>query len=187
MRFALVGAPSVSLRMPKGVVMAVLLAAAIVPRQSRAQAPAAVAPVVPADDDNAGGSDDAPHTAGVDAAALEQRLAQSEALVRNSQPTVSARRLRRPGVLRAAGGRRRATSRTSATSTFPQYDPLLYPGLGFGWVFLGDILAPAVNTRGEVADLGRRRPASHRFDSINSRGAPGFIAQRGQPVACARR
>ena len=24
----------------------------------------------------------------------------------------------------------------------------------YGWVFLGDILAPAVNTRGEVADLG---------------------------------
>ncbi|MDX2024524.1 MAG: hypothetical protein SF187_30060 [Deltaproteobacteria bacterium] len=44
----------------------------------------------------------------------------------------------------------------------------------FGWVFLGDILAPAVNSRGEVADLGNA-PGTDRFDSINSRGAPGFI------------
>ena len=42
-------------------------------------------------------------------------------------------------------------------------------------MFLGDILAPAVNTRGEAADLGDA-PGVVRFDSINSRGAPGFIA-----------
>jgi hypothetical protein len=45
----------------------------------------------------------------------------------------------------------------------------------YGWVFLGDILAPAVNSRGEVADLGSA-PGVDRFDSIRSRGAPGFIA-----------
>jgi hypothetical protein len=45
----------------------------------------------------------------------------------------------------------------------------------YGWVFLGDILAPAVNSRGEVADLGSA-PGVDRFDSIHSRGAPGFIA-----------
>ena len=45
---------------------------------------------------------------------------------------------------------------------------------GFGWVFLGDILAPAVNSRGEVADLGTA-PGVDRYDTINSRGAPGFI------------
>jgi hypothetical protein len=44
----------------------------------------------------------------------------------------------------------------------------------FGWVFLGDILAPAVNTRGEAADLGDA-PGVDRFDGINSRGKPGFI------------
>jgi hypothetical protein len=44
----------------------------------------------------------------------------------------------------------------------------------FAWVFLGDILAPAVNTRGEVADLGDATGID-RFDSINSRGKPGFI------------
>jgi hypothetical protein len=51
----------------------------------------------------------------------------------------------------------------------------LYPNMpGYSWVFLGDILAPAVNSRGEVADLGDA-PGVDRFDSINSRGAPGFV------------
>lgn len=44
----------------------------------------------------------------------------------------------------------------------------------YAWVFLGDILATAVNSRGEAADLGEV-PGSNRFDSINSRGAPGFL------------
>lgn len=44
----------------------------------------------------------------------------------------------------------------------------------YGWVFLGDILATTVNSRGEVADLGDA-PGVSRFDSINSKGAPGFI------------
>jgi hypothetical protein len=44
----------------------------------------------------------------------------------------------------------------------------------FGWVFLGDILAPTVNSRGEVADLGDAAGVD-RFDSIHSGGAPGFI------------
>ncbi len=54
-------------------------------------------------------------------------------------------------------------------NTFPQFR-------NYGWTFLGDILSTAVNTRGEVADLGNPpglpRP---RFDSIHSEGAPGFI------------
>jgi hypothetical protein len=41
-------------------------------------------------------------------------------------------------------------------------------------VFMGDILAPAVNGRGEPADLGDA-PGVDRFDSIDSHGAPGFI------------
>ena len=51
---------------------------------------------------------------------------------------------------------------------FPQY------ANQYGWVFLGDLLAPAVNSRGEVADLGDS-PGVDRFDSIHSNGAPGFI------------
>jgi hypothetical protein len=49
------------------------------------------------------------------------------------------------------------------------------PYTRYSWVFLGDILAPAVNSRGEVADLGDA-PGVDRYDSINSRGAPGFVA-----------
>ena len=50
-----------------------------------------------------------------------------------------------------------------------------YPGYSdYAWVFPGDILAPAINTRGEVADLGDA-PGVDRYDSVNSRGAPGFI------------
>ena len=55
------------------------------------------------------------------------------------------------------------------------YGHARYPNLSnYNWVFLGDILAPAVNSRGEVADLGAA-PGVDRFDSINSRGSPGFI------------
>jgi hypothetical protein len=50
---------------------------------------------------------------------------------------------------------------------FPQY-------AGYSWTFVGDILSTAVNTRGEVADLGDAVDAP-RFDSINSNGAASFI------------
>jgi hypothetical protein len=47
----------------------------------------------------------------------------------------------------------------------------------YGWVFLGDLLSPAINSRGEVADLGTQATgAAPRFDSVHSQGAPGFIA-----------
>jgi hypothetical protein len=44
----------------------------------------------------------------------------------------------------------------------------------YSWVFLGDLLAPAINSRGEAADLGNI-PGIRYFDSVRSRGAPGFI------------
>jgi hypothetical protein len=44
----------------------------------------------------------------------------------------------------------------------------------YSWVFLGDLLAPAVNSRGEVADLGNP-PGVVRYDPIHSGGAPSFI------------
>jgi hypothetical protein len=52
---------------------------------------------------------------------------------------------------------------------FPQY------ANQYSWVFLGDLLAPTVNSRGEVASLGNF-PGVDRFDSIDSTGAPTFIA-----------
>jgi hypothetical protein len=45
----------------------------------------------------------------------------------------------------------------------------------YTWTFLGDILGTPVNTRGEAADLGAA-PDVDRFDSVNSGGKPGFIA-----------
>jgi hypothetical protein len=51
---------------------------------------------------------------------------------------------------------------------FPQY------ASQYGWVFLGDLLAPTVNSRGEAASLGNF-PGVNRFDSVDSTGAPSFI------------
>lgn len=53
---------------------------------------------------------------------------------------------------------------------FPQYSQ-------YSWTFLGDLLATAVNTRGEAADLGAAPGpvGAARFDSVHSGGAPGFI------------
>jgi hypothetical protein len=45
----------------------------------------------------------------------------------------------------------------------------------YSWVFLGDILGTPINSRGEAADLGDA-PDVDRFDSVDSDGAPGFIA-----------
>ncbi len=56
---------------------------------------------------------------------------------------------------------------TGAMRQFPQYS-------NYSWTFLGDILSTAINTRGEVADLGDA-PDAPRFDSVNSDGAAGFI------------
>jgi hypothetical protein len=56
----------------------------------------------------------------------------------------------------------------AAQRRFPQYTNQ------YGWVFMGDLLAPAINTRGEVADLGQF-PGTDRFDGVDSNGAPGFI------------
>jgi hypothetical protein len=56
----------------------------------------------------------------------------------------------------------------AAMRAFPQYADR------YGWVFLGDILAPAINSRGEPADLGNS-PGADRLDLIDSNGAPGFI------------
>ena len=60
--------------------------------------------------------------------------------------------------------------RDNGNALFPQYAGQ------YGWVFLGDLLATGgEHAAGEVADLGDAAGAA-RFDSIHSRGAPGFIA-----------
>jgi hypothetical protein len=44
----------------------------------------------------------------------------------------------------------------------------------YAWVFYGDLLATAVNARGDVADLGAL-PGVKRFDSVHSQGASTFL------------
>ena len=113
--------------------------------------------------------EDSDQSAGIvlDNAAFEQRLAQSEALVRNNQPTVQVGGYVDFGFF-VPQGNGSGYVEDFGHVFFPQYAGR------FGWVFLGDILAPAVNTRGEPADLGPA-PGVNRYDSVNSRGAPGFI------------
>ena len=112
-------------------------------------------------------SDDTAAGVVLDTAAFEQRLAQSEALVRNNQPTVQVGGYVDFGYF-VPQGNGSGYVEDFGHVNFPQYAGQ------FGWVFLGDILAPAVNTRGEVADLGPA-PGVTRYDSVNSRGAPSFI------------
>jgi hypothetical protein len=58
--------------------------------------------------------------------------------------------------------------RDTGNRTFPMYS-------NYAWVFLGDILGSPINSRGEAASLGQA-PGVDRFDSVDSNGAPGFIA-----------
>lgn len=52
---------------------------------------------------------------------------------------------------------------------FPEFDGIGPPG----WVFLGDPLSTAINSRGEPADTGESRAVT--FDSVDSKGHPTFI------------
>jgi hypothetical protein len=139
----------------------VLLAAITgIPGRVRAQGPA---------DEGQEGADDTDVSAGIvlDTATFEQRLAQSEALVRNNQPTMQLGGYVDFGFFVPQG---------NGSGYIEDFGHTFFPAYAgqFGWVFLGDILAPAINSRGEVADLGTA-PGVTRFDSINSRGAPGFV------------
>jgi hypothetical protein len=95
------------------------------------------------------------------------RIRQTEELVRQSRPSVVLSGYVDFGFFAPTG---------NGAGYVQDYGHLVYPEYRdrFGWVFLGDILAPAVNSRGEVADLGDA-PGVDRYDTINSRGAPGFV------------
>ena len=99
---------------------------------------------------------------------LDARLQRTEDLVLNRQPAVSFSGYIDFGFFVPTG---------DGSGYIQDFGHARYPAYmgAYGWVFLGDILAPAVNSRGEVADLGSA-PGVDRFDGIHSRGAPGFIA-----------
>jgi hypothetical protein len=98
---------------------------------------------------------------------LDERLRRTEELVLNRQPMVTLSGYVDFGFFAAQG---------NGAGYIQDFGHAFYPEYAdrFGWVFVGDILSPAINSRGEVADLGDA-PGVDRFDSVNSRGAPGFI------------
>jgi len=100
---------------------------------------------------------------------LEVRLEQTRSVIAGQKPRVSLNGYIDGGFF-VPQGNGAGITRDNGNTLFPEYAGR------YGWVFLGDILATAVNSRGEVADLGGATGAPPRFDSIHSGGAPGFIA-----------
>ncbi len=101
-------------------------------------------------------------------AELEARLDQQQSVIVGRQPRVIVGGYIDLGFF-ATEGNGSGIVRDQGHALFPQYS-------NYGWLFYGDILSTAVNSRGEVADLGDATGAPPRFDSIHSGGAPGFIA-----------
>ena len=101
---------------------------------------------------------------------LEQRLDQTRQIATARRPIVSVGGYIDAGFFAASGTGAGIIQDTgpAASRYYPEFADR------YAWVFLGDILATAVNTRGEAADLGEFA-GIERFDSVNSNGAPGFL------------
>ena len=101
---------------------------------------------------------------------LEQRLDQTRQVATARRPIVNVTGYVDAGFFAAGenGSGIIQDSGPASTRAYPEYMNR------YGWVFLGDLLAPAINSRGEAADLGEFAGID-RFDSVNSNGAPGFI------------
>jgi hypothetical protein len=138
------------------------------PKQG-APAPAASSPAQPAADTEAPPEEDAETISELNEKIrqLEARLDQTQAMITERRPRVVVGGYADFGFF-IPQGNGSGIVRDYGNALFPQYQG------HYGWVFLGDLLAPTVNSRGEVADLGD--PAGvQRFDSIHSGGAPSFI------------
>jgi hypothetical protein len=153
-----------------------LLPAAFVPAARAQTAPEAAAAAEPAADAD---SDDTGDQLLVDTQTqindlrerildLEQRLEQTRQVATARRPIVSVGGYVDAGFFAASGTAVGIVQDSGPMRAFPEYADR------YSWVFLGDLLAPAVNTRGEAADLGDFA-GIERFDSVNSNGAPGFI------------
>jgi hypothetical protein len=128
-------------------------------------APAEVPGLVVPDESNEEGHDDPI----AKIAELEARIDQLQSVIVGRQPRVIVGGYIDLGFF-VPEGNGSGIIRDQGNVYFPQYAGR------YGWVFLGDILSTAVNSRGEAADLGDATGAPPRFDSIHSGGAPGFIA-----------
>jgi hypothetical protein len=106
------------------------------------------------------------------AVALEDKIQQLEAKLTSSEENRKSRfpiRLSGYGDVGAFAtqGDGSGLRRDAGHSMFPEHGDI-------GWVFYGDLLATAVNSRGDIADLGQV-PGVDRFDAINSNGTPTFL------------
>lgn len=103
-------------------------------------------------------------------AELERRLAETELAAARRRPSVTVSGYVDFGFFATQGDGSGVIQDVGPAQSryFPQYADK------FAWVFLGDLLSPAVNSRGEPADLGNL-PGVNRADSIRSGGAPSFI------------
>jgi hypothetical protein len=99
---------------------------------------------------------------------LEQRLEQTRQVATARRPIVSVGGYVDAGFFATSGTGVGIIQDSGPARVYPEYMDR------YSWVFLGDLLAPAVNSRGEAADLGDFAGID-RFDSVNSNGAPGFI------------
>jgi hypothetical protein len=114
-------------------------------------------------------------------AELSDRIRRSEEERRRNEPPLTINGYADLGFFATTGNRGAGWIRDEGNDVYPEHgaDWMSYPnGKPFGWTFLGDLLATTINTRGDVADLGDAPGAAgvRRFDSVNSDGAPGFIA-----------
>jgi len=101
---------------------------------------------------------------------LERRLAETELAAARRRPSVTVSGYVDFGFFATQGDGSGVVQDVgpAPSRAFPEY------ANKFAWVFLGDLLSPAVNSRGEPADLGNL-PGVNRADSIHAGGAPSFI------------
>jgi hypothetical protein len=100
-------------------------------------------------------------------AELREHMRQAEDEARNRKSPLTIKGYADLGFFVPNGNGGAGWMRDAGNQQFPQYSQ-------YAWTFLGDILATTINSRGEVADLGEA-PGITRFDSVHSRGAPGFL------------
>jgi hypothetical protein len=147
------------------------LAGLVIAGPARAQEERSSAPSLPdSGGDEAPAAPDRMQTLEERLAELNERLRESEDMRQKSISPLSWNGYVDFGYFKPIGNRGVGWVRDSGPieqRQFPQY-------ANYSWTFLGDILSTAVNTRGEVADLGDA-PDAARFDSVNSDGAMGFI------------
>ncbi|HEX2687396.1 MAG TPA: hypothetical protein VHN14_12305 [Kofleriaceae bacterium] len=137
-----------------------------------AAAPPPTPPAEPSPAEPAADREDAPPHE-VDAnPELSRRIDDLEAKLKQAE---ASRRMRSPIKLSGYGDLGLFATQGDGSGFRRDAGHMLFPDRSqYAWVFYGDILAPQVNSRGEVADLGQA-PGVRRFDSIHSQGNPTFL------------